>query len=176
MPGRRKTGAPVRKSAAGKGKRSGTPARAGDVSFRELSRDEIEQILARNTVGRIAFSLHDRVDIQPIHYVYERGWLYGRTSDGEKISTIAHNQWVAFEVDEIADTFDWRSVVLHGSFWVLHPRGSPRAEEIWAKAAELVNKLVPGSLTENDPVGFRQILFRIAVSDIRGREASSKPN
>lgn len=176
MPGPRKTAAQRRPSAGGKAARSGTPVRAGDVGFRDLSRDEVEQILGRNKVGRLAFSLHDRVDIQPIHYVYERGWLYGRTSEGEKISTIGHNQWVAFEVDEIVDTFDWKSVVLHGSFWVLHPRGSPRAEELWAQAAELVSKIVPGSLTENDPVGFRQILFRIAVSDVRGREASSRPS
>ncbi|HEY3134110.1 MAG TPA: pyridoxamine 5'-phosphate oxidase family protein [Gemmatimonadaceae bacterium] len=147
------------------------PARPGDVVFRELSRDEIERMLERNNVGRLAFSLHDRVDIQPIHYVYERGWLYGRTSEGEKISTLAHNQWVAFEIDEITDVFDWRSVVLHGSFWILHPRGSPRAEELWAKAAELVSRIVPGALTEHDPVGFRQTLFRIAISDVRGRQA-----
>lgn len=153
---------------------SATPARAGDVVFRELPRDEIERILERNNVGRVAFSLHDRVDIQPIHYVYERGWLYGRTSEGEKIATLAHNQWVAFEVDEIKDTFDWRSVVLHGSFWVLHPRGSPRAEELWAKAADLVSRVVPGALTEHDPVAFRQTLFRIAISDVRGREAGLK--
>jgi hypothetical protein len=31
--------------------------------FRQLSRDECEQILGRNQVGRIAFSFHDRVDI-----------------------------------------------------------------------------------------------------------------
>lgn len=155
--------------------RMGTPARAGDVVFRELSRDEIEKILGRNNVGRLAFSLHDRVDVQPIHYVYERGWLYGRTSEGEKIATLAHNQWVAFEVDEIRDVFDWRSVVVHGSFWVLHPRGSPRAEELWTKAADLVSRVVPGALTDKDPVGFRQTLFRIAISDVRGREAGLRP-
>jgi nitroimidazol reductase NimA-like FMN-containing flavoprotein (pyridoxamine 5'-phosphate oxidase superfamily) len=147
-------------------------ARTGHVIFRELARDEIEAILERNNVGRLAFSVHDRVDIQPIHYVYERGWLYGRTSEGEKITTLTHNQWVAFEVDEIKDIFDWRSVVLHGSFWILHPRGSTRAEELWAKAARLVGKIVPGALTEHDPVGFRQTLFRIAISDVRGREAT----
>jgi nitroimidazol reductase NimA-like FMN-containing flavoprotein (pyridoxamine 5'-phosphate oxidase superfamily) len=150
------------------------PARTGDVVFRDLSRDEIETMLARNNVGRIAFSMHDRVDIQPIHYVYERGWLYGRTSEGEKISTIEHNQWVAFEVDEVTDIFDWKSVVIHGSFWILRPRGSPRAEELWSKAAELVTEIVPGALTENDPVAFRKILFRIAVGDARGREAKMK--
>ena len=146
-------------------------AKGTDVTFRELSREQIERVLERNNVGRLAFSLHDRVDIQPIHYVYEGGWVYGRTSDGEKIATLSHNQWVAFEVDEIADIFQWRSVVIHGSFWILHPRGSPRAEELWTKAAELVSKIVPGALTEHDPVAFRQTLFRIAIGDVRGREA-----
>jgi nitroimidazol reductase NimA-like FMN-containing flavoprotein (pyridoxamine 5'-phosphate oxidase superfamily) len=151
------------------------PARRGDVIFRDLERDEIERVLMRNTVGRLAFSFHDRVDIQPIHYVYERGWLYGRTSEGDKIMALTHNQWVAFEVDEVQDVFEWTSVVIHGSFWILHPRGSAHAEELWVKAAELVSKIVPGSLTETDPVSFRQTLFRIAVSDVRGREASTKP-
>lgn len=142
-----------------------------EVVFRDLQRDEIEEIISRNNVGRIAFAFHDRVDIQPIHYVYERGWLYGRTSEGEKMATLQHNQWVAFEIDEIKDTFDWRSVVIHGSFWRIHPLGSPHAEEVWAKAAELVSRIVPGALSEKDPVAFRQILFRVAVSDLRGREA-----
>lgn len=155
-------------------KRPSPAPRSGDVVFRELSRDEIEAILLRNKVGRLAFSFHDRVDVQPIHYVYERGWLYGRTSEGDKIAAIKHNQWIAFEVDEVADIFEWTSVVIHGSLWIIHPRGSPRAEELWAKAAELVSAIVPGALTEHDPVAFRQILFRIAVSDVRGREASAK--
>ena len=132
-------------------------------------------MIARNNIARLAFAFHDRVDVQPIHYVYERGWLYGRTSEGEKIATLRHNQWVALEIDEIKDTFDWRSVVIHGSFWRIQPLGSPRAEEVWAKAAELVSRIVPESLTDKDPVPFRQILFRIAVSDVRGREAQLTP-
>lgn len=149
-------------------------ARPGDVSFRDMSRDEIEAMLLRNRVGRLAFALYDRVDIQPIHYIYERGWLYGRTSEGAKLAVLKHNQWVAFEVDEVSDLFDWRSIVIHGSFWIMSPRGSPRAEELWTKAVDLVSKIVPGALTENDPVAFRQTLFRIAVSDVRGREATTK--
>ena len=148
------------------------PARKGDVIFREMPREEIEEMLLRNNVGRLAFSFHDRVDIQPIHYVYERGWLYGRTSEGDKIASLTHNQWIAFEVDEVEDVFEWRSIVIHGSFWILHPAGSPRAEELWKKATELMSRIVPGALTEHDPVGFRHTLFRIAVSDVRGRAAS----
>ena len=144
---------------------------SGGVEFRELSREEIEDVLRRNKVGRIAFSLHDRVDIQPIHYVYDHGWLYGRTSEGDKLATLSHNQWVAFEVDEVVDTFEWTSVVIHGSFWVLHPKGSPHAEELWKKGVELISRIVPASFTDRDPVSFRHTLFRIAVGDSRGRQA-----
>jgi uncharacterized protein len=141
------------------------------VDIRDLSREETEEMIERNNVGRIAFSFHDRVDIEPIHYVYEHGWLYGRTSEGGKLAAVQHNQWVAFEIDEVKGIFEWRSVVIHGTFWILHPKGSPRAEELWAKAVTLLAKLVPGAFTEKDPVAFRQILFRIAVGDARGREA-----
>ncbi|SRR6266540_2999967 len=141
-------------------------------SFRELSRDEIERVLERNKVGRLAFSCHDHVDVEPIHYVYDHGWLYGRTSEGDKLATLAHNQWVAFEVDEILDTFEWTSVVVHGSFWIMRPTGTERAEELWTKGVELVSKIVPGALTEADPVPFRRTLFRIAVNEARGREAT----
>ena len=148
--------------------------RPGEVVIRDLSREETEEIIKRNKVGRIGFSFHDRVDIEPIHYVYERGWLYGRTSEGSKLAAIQHNQWIAFEIDEVDDLFDWRSVVIHGSFWILHPKGSPRAEELWERAARLSAQIVPGALTDDDPVAFRHILFRIAVGDARGREAKVK--
>src|ERR1700730_9417011 len=113
-------------------------ARPGDVSFRDMPRDEIEAMLLRNRVGRLAFALYDRVYIQTIHYIYEQGWLYGRTSEGGKVAALKHYQWIAFEVDEVTDLFDWRSIVIHGSFWIMSPRGSPHAEKLWTKAAELV--------------------------------------
>jgi len=45
--------------------------------FRELHRDESEEILSRNHVGRIAFASNDRVDIEPVNYVFDSGWIYG---------------------------------------------------------------------------------------------------
>ena len=69
--------------------------------FRELSNSECRTLLGRHSVGRIAFSFHDRVDIQPIHYAVSGDWLYGRTSRGSKYLTLAHNPWCAFEVDEV---------------------------------------------------------------------------
>ena len=69
--------------------------------IRELARAEMEAILARNNVGRIAYAFQDRVDIEPINYVYANGWVYCRTSHGVKLEMMAHHRWVAFEVDEV---------------------------------------------------------------------------
>lgn len=62
-----------------------------------------------------------------------------------------------------------------GSFWKLPPRGGPHAEELWTRAVDLVSQIVPGALTERDPVAFRHMLFRIAVGDASDREARTKP-
>jgi hypothetical protein len=48
--------------------------------------------------------------------VYEGGWIYGRTSAGAKLTTLAHRRWLAFEVDEVRGVFDGASVVVQGSF------------------------------------------------------------
>ena len=82
--------------------------------IRELRRQEIETILTRNHVGRIAYVLNERVDIEPINYVYGDGWIYCRTSPGTKVAAIQQRRRVAFEVDESDGRFHWRSVVVHG--------------------------------------------------------------
>jgi hypothetical protein len=97
--------------------------------FRALTRTECEELLGRNNVGRIAFSFHDRVDIEPLHYVYADGWIYGRTSAGTKIATLEHHRWVAFEVDEHQGLFDWRSVVVKGAFYELEADGNEMRED-----------------------------------------------
>jgi nitroimidazol reductase NimA-like FMN-containing flavoprotein (pyridoxamine 5'-phosphate oxidase superfamily) len=62
-------------------------------SFHELDRSEIDEILTRNHVGRIAYARGNRVDIEPIHYVHSNGWVYGRTSPGRKVETTGESWW-----------------------------------------------------------------------------------
>lgn len=142
--------------------------------FRSLTRTECEELLARNNVGRVAFSFHDRVDIEPLHFVYADGWIYGRTSTGTKISTLEHHPWVAFEVDEYQGLFDWRSVVVKGAFYLLEPDGNMMREDpTMARGISLLRSLLPETLTANDPVPFRRSIFRIHLDEVTGREASS---
>jgi hypothetical protein len=143
-------------------------------TFRELSAREATAVLRRNHVGRMAFAFHRRVDIVPIHYVYSGGWVYGRTSLGPKLLTLKHNQWVAFEVDEIEALFNWRSVVLHGGLYLLEADGPPLELAARRRAIRLLRKLVPETLRASDPVAFRDILFRIHVNELSGRAAQVK--
>lgn len=144
------------------------------VVFRELSDDEIRALLGRNHVGRIAFSFHDRVDIRPIHYVYRDNWLYGRTSPSDKLVTLRHNQWVAFEVDEVHGPFDWESVVAHGSFYHVGKAGTPQDLELKQEALDIIRGFSPEAFRETDPVPFRTELFAIAIDSLGGRAASTR--
>lgn len=142
-------------------------------TIRELTRDEIDSLLARNHVGRIAFSFHDRVDLEPVHYVYSNGWLHGRTSPGTKLSTLRHHPWVAFEVDEIEGLYDWQSVIVHGVVHIPDPDGSPDDVAAFASTLALIREIVPHALEHADPTPERQVLFRVYAEELTGRASTT---
>jgi uncharacterized protein len=140
--------------------------------FRSLERPEIDEILARNNVGRIAFATENQVDILPVHYVFSDNWIYGRTTPGGRLDRVGeHWRPVAFEVDEIASLFDWRSVVVKGGLYIVRKEGPAWEREVWLTGVGLLRKLIPDALRDDDPVPDRTTLFRIAVQDVTGRQA-----
>jgi nitroimidazol reductase NimA-like FMN-containing flavoprotein (pyridoxamine 5'-phosphate oxidase superfamily) len=137
---------------------------------RALKGEEAQALLTRNTVGRIAFSRHDRVDIEPIHYVYEAPWIFGRTSPGAKLLTLSYNSWCAFETDEVHGMFDWASVVVKGPF---SPRNSPFATWDYDRAVAALRRLLPSALTDDDPTPNRNVVFGVHASEITGKRMVS---
>ena len=148
--------------------------RAG-LQVRELTKRECEALLRRNRVGRLAFTFHDRVDIEPIHYVYESGWILLRTSQGTKATIMRHNPWVAFETDEVDDVFEWRSVVVHGAAYPLDESTERVVPDAYERALEQLRRIVPESGTPDDPVPWRDRVFHIRISRMTGRRSSTQP-
>lgn len=142
-------------------------------TFRSLDRPEMEALLARNHVGRLAYSFHDRVDIEPLHYVYADGVLYARTSPGHKLATLAHHRWVALEADEVDGLFDWRSVVVHGAVYLVEPGETPADQATYHRTLARLRELVPALFRDDDPAPHRDVLFRIHVDHMTGRAATS---
>ena len=139
--------------------------------IRELNARQMEFVLRRNHVGRVAFLSDARLELQPIHYVFDDGCIYGRTSFGTKYLNFLLRPEVVFEVDEATGLFDWRSVIVRGELAVLRSRG-PRAEPFaYWNAVAAVRTLSPEAFTERDPTPNRSVLFRIRPASISGREA-----
>ena len=142
---------------------------ATPMRFADLDERSSRAFLARNHVGRIAYSLHDQIDIQPIHYVYDDQWLVGRTQVGSKLAILAHHPWCAFEVDEVRGLFEWDSVVVHGSFSILDPETA--SVDRYTRALAKLRDFIPGALSDDDPTPQRLILFGVHIDSIAGRSA-----
>src|SRR5207248_9066552 len=138
-------------------------------SIRTLSREECDDLLQQNQVGRLAFTFHDRVDIEPVHYIYSDGWLHGRTSPGTKVATLLHHPWIAFEVDDVQGLFDWTSVVIHGVVYIADADGSAADKAAYAATLALIRELVLQALEADDAVPSRRVLFRLHGDGVIGR-------
>ena len=136
-----------------------------------LDRQDCEALLERHHVGRLAYAFRNRVDIEPIHYVYSKGKIYGRTSEGTKVSTIAHSHWVAFEVDEVHGMFAWESVVVHGGFYILTDEGTDLDRTAWREARTALQRLHADFWTARDPVPDRTLIFQVHADELTGRRA-----
>ncbi|MFI5234661.1 MAG: pyridoxamine 5'-phosphate oxidase family protein [Gemmatimonadales bacterium] len=141
-------------------------------TFQPLSPVDAEALLARHHVGRLAYTHDGQVDIEPIHYVHRGEWIFCRTAPGTKLTSLGHQPWVAFEVDEIEGPFDWQSVVAHGT---VYPVGDgPADDRARAEALAAIRSFQPEALTAADPVPERTALLRIHLQRLTGRRATTR--
>jgi nitroimidazol reductase NimA-like FMN-containing flavoprotein (pyridoxamine 5'-phosphate oxidase superfamily) len=143
------------------------------VTTRTLDRREMDALLARHHVGRLAASFEDRHSLTLVNYTYANDWVYIRIESGERRTTIEHHPWVAFEVDEIDGIYDWRTVTVYGPVQFLTDDTHSSAWRDFNTAVQLIRSVVPGARTSEDPMPDRVHLFRIYVDTITGSEARS---
>ena len=139
--------------------------------FSELTTAESRAVLRRNHVGRLCFLNRGVVDVQPVHYVLGEGWIFVRSALGSKLEAFAHYPYVAFEVDEIAGTFDWRSVVVHGTIYFLAQGGGRLERQELDRAVRALRSFIPETLSSDDPTPFRRTVYGIHIDTMSGRMA-----
>jgi nitroimidazol reductase NimA-like FMN-containing flavoprotein (pyridoxamine 5'-phosphate oxidase superfamily) len=133
------------------------------------------RVLKRNRVGRLAFRNVRSVDIEPVGYIAAGKWLFMRSAYGSKLEAITHHPFVAFEVDEIDGPFDWRSVVVHGTIYLLPATGAPIEEREFRRAVAALKRAMPGAFTADDPAPERQTVYGLHIDRVDGRLAQSRP-
>src|SRR5579859_1472215 len=94
----------------------------------ELNRDEMDQLLYSEIVGRIGCQLNGQTYVIPVEYVYDGRSVYGRAGMGRKIEIMRKDSRVCFEVDRVETLEDWRSVIAWGHYEELRGAEAERAE------------------------------------------------
>jgi len=77
-----------------------------------LSDIDIETILHNNTVGRLGCTDGNTVYVVPMNYVYNGKYILAHSTEGKKINYMRSHPEVCFEVDEVEDIMNWRSVIV----------------------------------------------------------------
>lgn len=82
----------------------------------QLSPEQIELVLRSQVVGRIGCQAEDRIYVVPISYAYDGEYVYAHSGDGMKLRALRARPAVCFEVEQIDDLANWRSVIAWGTF------------------------------------------------------------
>ncbi len=81
-----------------------------------LTDRQIEKVLRRGTVGRIGIHSEGRTYVVPVTYLRDGDFVYGHSVLGTKIRMMRKSPDVCFQVDEITDLANWRSVIAWGRY------------------------------------------------------------
>lgn len=82
----------------------------------KLKNNEIEYILSNHQIGRIGCYYQGKTYVVPINYIFDGKNIIAHSRPGMKIRMMRNNPQVCFEVDEIQDQFNWKSVILWGEY------------------------------------------------------------
>lgn len=82
----------------------------------KLSDIEINQVLTSNYVGRLGCTDGKTVYVVPINYLFDGRYILAHSPEGKKIKFMRSNPDVCFEVDEVDNMQNWRSVILWGKY------------------------------------------------------------
>lgn len=145
-----------------------------------LTEIQIEALLHKEVVGRIACHLEDFIYLVPTSYAYDGQFIYAHSYEGTKLKVMRKNPNICFEVDNVADMSNWQSVIVWGKFEEL----SAEDERMKAWEALLRRKLpLNSSITTHlgkdwpfsggDPEEVTGILYRITIDRKTGRFESN---
>ena len=84
--------------------------------IKQLSSTEIGDLLSKQIVGRIGCYYENEIYVVPISYAYEDNAIYCHSLEGKKMEMMRNNPKVCFQVDEMKDMGNWKSVIAWGDF------------------------------------------------------------
>lgn len=149
--------------------------------FGDLSAEDCEQFLHENIYGRIGCHAFGKTYIVPISYAYQNGVFYCHTFEGQKLDMMRSNPAVCFEVDQIDNMGNWKSVIAHGTFKELEGTEREKGIDILmdrttsAVVSETVKITPQWPFPEKNYENVTGIIFSITIEEKTGRYEKADP-
>jgi len=145
------------------------------VMIGRLTKGQCQRILIAGMIGRLGCHSSGKTYVLPITYVFDGGYIYAHSKDGLKLTMMRSNPDVCFQVDQIDDLCNWRSVIVWGKFEEL-----THSEEQEMALNILINGLhpyhtgdsvkPPKSTGDMNPRREKKpVFYRISIEEISGR-------
>ncbi len=122
-------------------------------------------ILSEGNLGRLGCIAGRGPYVVPVNYLFDGKDIYIHSLPGKKIDALRADPRVCLQVDEIKDSYHWRSVIAYGIFEEVSDEET--REKVLSKLYSRLPHMTP---VESKLVkGFKEtIVFRIKVDEITG--------
>jgi nitroimidazol reductase NimA-like FMN-containing flavoprotein (pyridoxamine 5'-phosphate oxidase superfamily) len=143
----------------------------------KLNEEEIEEILKDNVWGHLGCNDGFNTYVYPTNYLYDGKCILCHSQMGSKVMVMQKNARVCFQVDEVQNHKNWKSVMVLGEFQQVNDE----RERHYAMKAFVDRRLfiktsesfLPGINEVNEHVELmktaRPVIYRIVIDEKSGR-------
>lgn len=144
----------------------------------ELTKEQIEDVLTSNLIGRIGCGMGKKIYVVPVTYYYDGEYVIGHTTEGMKINFLRQNPECCFEVDERKSILNWQSVIAWGTFEELTGEEANKGREklldrlrpfIDSERQLQPGRMGPASAHRQSTQAINPIVYRIKLKEKSGR-------
>lgn len=141
------------------------------VKIEGMTIGEIQALLLRVEYGHLGCARDGHPYVVPMHFAYDGNVVYFLTTEGTKTEFMAANREICLQVEEVADTSFWRSVMLIGN--ASRMTRPDESEQAMRLIAERNPTLTPAINTTEIGAWRRQnniAIYRVSPTAIYGRK------
>lgn len=144
----------------------------------KLTTEQMQDVLKENVLGRIGCTDGTKTYVVPVNYVYDGISLIFHSLPGMKIDMMRKNPQVCFEVDEMKNFTNWKSVIV----WAQYQELTEERERLAAMKLfvdrmlrlKISETAVPPELSAErihprSPGNIKPVIYRLIIHEMTGR-------
>jgi len=130
-----------------------------------LGMRESRELLSEKHSGRLGCCVDGEPYVVPINFLFDGEHIYIHSLPGRKIKALRNNPRACLQVDEIVDSYNWRSVIAYGNYEEI--TDADEREHVLANLFQHLPHLTPVESKMTEGVS-QTIVFRLRVQKITG--------